>query len=189
MEPKELKVISVKCRFRCLPFSFNLKKWESPNADAVVKKRGSNFISIRTPKYVFVVFSSGDVNLVKVKSEKEAQEGKAYFLSLFGKQAVERERWVGCIAVDNIALTTKLASGPIPDFSNFLKVLGEQLRINEICFNLRRFSGCTIKTGFGSAIIFSSGSINFLGVKTFAHIPLVKRWLADVENIRARNGF
>lgn len=138
---------------------------------------------------MFVVFSSGDVNVVKVKSEEEAQEAKAFFLTLFKGQATERDRWVGCVAVDNIALTTKLTSGPIQDFSAFLKVLGRELRINELSFYPRRFSGSHLKTGFGSAIIFSSGSINFLGVKSFTDLPLIKRWLLDVEGIRARNGY
>ena len=189
MKPTELRVISIKCRFRCLPFRFDLKNWKSNDPSVQVKKRGSNFISIRAPCYTYVAFSSGDVNVVRVRTREEAHKAKAYFLSLFEGKIEERPRWKGVVAVDNIALTTKLRSGGISDFFNFLETVARELKIEEFGFNPRRFSGSCLKTAFGTAIVFSSGSINFLGVRSFQDIPLVEKWLQEVEGIRKLHGY
>lgn len=183
MKPVELKVISIKCRFKCPPFSFNLQKWNSPDPEIYVNKRGSNFISIKSPLYSYVVFASGECNLLKVQSIAEAHRGKVYFLNFF-KCSAKRD-----IIIDNIALTTKLPSGPIRQFSLFLDALREELGIEALTFNPRRFSGANLRMHFGSCIVFSSGSCNFLGIKSFKDFSSVREWLLKVEEIRNRRGF
>lgn len=164
--------------------------------------RMHNFLTFKKDSFTFTLFSSGHVNITGIKSEKQIP------LALFSLCQVLPEETSFLtdrppISLGNLSATGKLGVPSAKFKKNFSQTLERFCEnhslLEDRSWNPELFAGYTIRTPHGSLVIFSSGSINILGVKEFRQCEffevllnqllmqcsppsLVEVWLKDEED-------
>ena len=136
-----------------------------------------NFVVLKI-KYTYIVFKSdkqgrNHVNIVKIKAPEEIQESVDSFLSIIGCKKHS-------LTVDNISASIsvfkKLDIDEIVNKEKY-KQLNHFLSLK---YNDQLFPGASIKFSIGTAVVFSSGKINFVGCKTIHNLECLKQSICAI---------
>ena len=114
----------------------------------------NNLLVIRHT-YVYVLFSSGHVNITGVRSMMLVQDSIKTLESI-----LHLKNNIISITIDNIS-----AAADVKKPVNLYQLAQKNIQNVTIRFNLEKFPGLFFTTKHGTAIVFSSGKIIVIGVK------------------------
>lgn len=172
----KLTINNIKCRFKVIIKDFK-RKISYIELYFTVKTCG-NITSIRTGECVYIIFNtSGHVNICGIKYMSDIQDRVRVFLLLFSMTK--------CSSPINVKIDNISANGYFsrPIFQNISVIKDFANTINgSVSFPQGRFPGITVRTKFGTIIIFQSGKINVVGLKSVKSISVIEKKLELLED-------
>ena len=155
-------VTNIKCRFQVLVD--DRKKFFRYIANRVedfLLKDVSNILTYRAPLCTYVIFSSGHINVCGVRSLKKARRSIENFCSKFPKYSTVIRK----CTIDNISISGRLGYNLLESFQSFaerLCLLTDGLPF----FDPLKFPAINIRTRRGTIVLFQTGAINIMGLKS-----------------------
>ena len=183
----QLRITNIKYRFRIKPFAVSLTRYKAPEG-VTLRKRGSNFISLKTALAYYIIFSSGgsksgDVNICGSQRLQTMYDAQREVYALIFPM-IERPAKLPRLKIDNIALSGTLTGPPIRDFYRFLLEVENLFPGAALSYCPLRFTGGAIKLSIGTLVLFSSGRFNLMGLRKLKHIKTAAQCLNRVEALR-----
>ena len=172
----KLRINNIKCRF-FLDRPDQIRKTLKNIEGIVGIEKTGNIATIRCGDCVYIVFSSGHVNLSGVKSLAKIKECVDLFLLMFSLYHMRSEV---VVTVDNISASTKLKHPIEWNVEAIKKKLGPKVLVS---FNQSCFPGISVKTRRGTLILFRSGSISVVGVKNQRGLRRMKKLIRVVREL------
>ena len=138
-----------------------------------------NFLIIYS-KFTYIIFKSNNkilhCNITKVQSYRDIYLAKKRFKNIFMNATILSTN------VDNICATKNLNKKINLD-KLFYKLLSDNQRIYHLNYNIQKFPGLFIKFKKdilnGTLIIFKSGKINYVGMKSPLNCLQIENWVTN----------
>jgi TATA-box binding protein (TBP) (component of TFIID and TFIIIB) len=165
-----------------IKFGFTIKPPNSylPRLDYLSEfftvKRSGNITTLRTEDFVYIIFSSGNINATGVRSINQVEECLDFFLTIF---SIPLPLKCVNIRIDNISASMSLGR-PLHVGIEVLSQL-VQRHSGRISFNQGSFPGITINLQKGTIILFTSGKINVVGVKKESDLDILRNVIGEIE--------
>jgi TATA-box binding protein (TBP) (component of TFIID and TFIIIB) len=171
----KLTINNIKCRFKVeLPINYRNKI--KSLSDFVSIRQTGNIVILRTETAVYIVFSACFVNVTGIKSIDQIQTAIEEFLYLFEL----KDQNIPFI-IDNISAHTKIDQTNydynITDYANRLTIHYNGL----ILRNNLKFPSISVRLSQGTIVLFRSGKINCVGIKTISDICYFEDVLKNMQ--------
>lgn len=170
---QEWKITNIKFRFKVQVQSrYKFKSYLLSKADPLFVSETNNIITYRCIKCVFVIFTSGHVNVCGISLLEDIKG----CVKLFKRHFPKYSEGMSTPIIDNISLSGRLSFSLFTSYPEIITTLSLLCDGVPSCDPFK-FPATNIRTQKGTIVVFQSGVINIMGARRKGDFKFFKRVL------------